>query len=301
MAKKTQTYQFGSSKREGHDASLFYERELYRSLAVPALSRKELLEQPVTAIEEWQEKVNRVYCHSSETMHEIPDNAVGLAFTSPPYNVGKEYDKDLPFEEYLALIERVGREVYRVLMPGGRYLINIANLGRNPYIPLTSYFWELHMRIGFLPMGEIIWQKGRGASGSCAWGSWLSAKSPRLRDVHEYILVLAKMSTSRPDKGISDIEKEEFLQASLSVWEIAPESARRVGHPAPFPESLAARVIRFYSYVGDVVLDPFAGSGTTLVAAANNSRYWVGYDIVREYCDLAERRVKEALRGQKTD
>lgn len=299
--RKTTTYTFGTGKREGHDASSFYKRELYKTSPLPTISPDKIKEYPTTPLEEWKERADKVYCHSSEQMCEIPNNAVGLAFTSPPYNVGKEYDDDLAFEEYLSLIKKVGEEVYRVLVPGGRYLINIANLGRNPYIPLTRYFWEIHMKIGFLPMGEIIWQKGRGANGSCAWGSWLSAKSPRLRDVHEYILVLAKLTTSRPDKGISDIKKEEFLQASLSVWEIAPASARKIGHPAPFPEALAKRVIHFYSYVGDVVLDPFAGSGTTLVAAARANRHWVGYDIVKKYCKLAENRVKEALNGQSTN
>jgi len=297
MPQKTQTYRFGSSKREGHDASLFYNREIYKSLRSSILSPKEMAKFPVTSLSEWSDRVDKIYCHSSEKMSEIPENAVGLAFTSPPYNVGKEYDDDLSFEEYLSLIERVGKEVYRVLVPGGRYAINIANLGRNPYIPLTSYFWDIHLRIGFIPMGEIIWRKGRGASGSCAWGSWLSAKSPRLRDVHEYILVLAKMGTSRPDKGLSDIKKSEFLQSSLSVWEIAPESARRVGHPAPFPEELAKRIIRFYSYVGDVILDPFMGSGTTLVAAASTNRHWIGYDVVEEYCHIARRRLKGVTNG----
>ena len=132
--------------------------------------------------------------------------------------------------------------------------------------------------------------KGKGASGNCAWGSWQSAKSPRLRDIHEYLLVFAKQSYSRPDRGESDIGRDEFMDATLSVWEIAPESAKRVGHPAPFPEALAARVIRLYSYVGDVVLDPFAGSGTTCVAALRNGRRYAGFEIDAGYCALAEKR-----------
>ena len=140
-------------------------------------------------------------------------------------------------------------------------------------------------------MGEIIWQKAKGANGSCAWGSWMSAKSPRLRDIHEYLLVFAKQDYSRPDKGESDIKGDEFMEATLSVWEIPPESAKRVGHPAPFPVALAERVIKLYSYVGDVVLDPFVGSGSTCVAAANINRLYVGYDISDEYCDIAEKRI----------
>jgi len=197
---------------------------------------------------------------------------------------------------YLDLIGHVSKEVYRVLRPGGRYVINIANLGRKPYIPLHAFFYEIHAGIGFLPMGEVIWRKAKGASGSCAWGSWMSAKSPRLRDVHEYLLIFAKQNFSRPDRGESDIGRDEFMDATLSIWEIPPESARRVGHPAPFPIALAERVIRLYSYRGDVVLDPFMGSGTTCVAAATNERHYVGFDISPEYCALAEKRIERGLR-----
>lgn len=175
---------------------------------------------------------------SSEQMP-IPDKSVALAFTSPPYNVGKDYDDDMSLCDYLALIKRVAQEVHRVLVPGGRYVINIANLGRKPYIPMHAHFYHLHMEVGFVPMGEIIWQKARGANGNCAWGSWRSAKSPRLRDVHEYLLVLAKERVSRSDRGVSDMTGQEFMEASLSIWDIPPESARKIGHPAPFPVALA--------------------------------------------------------------
>lgn len=234
---------------------------------------------------------DRLYCQSSTSMTPVPDNGVALAFTSPPYNVGKDYEGDLSFDAYLSLIEDVAAEVYRALRPGGRYVVNIANLGRKPYIPLHAYFYQLHMDVGFLPMGEIIWQKARGANGSCAWGSWQSAKSPRLRDIHEYLLVFAKQDFSRPDRGQSDIGRDEFMDATLSIWEIPAESAKRVGHPAPFPVELAERVVRLYSYVGDVVLDPFMGSGSTVVAAAANGRHYVGFDIDPDYCGLAQNRL----------
>jgi site-specific DNA-methyltransferase (adenine-specific) len=181
-----------------------------------------------------------------------------------------------------------------VLRPGGRYVVNIANLGRKPYIPLHAYFYGVHMAAGFLPMGEIIWRKGKGANGSCAWGSWRSARAPRLRDVHEYLLVFAKEDFSRPERGESDIERDEFMEATLSVWDILPESAKRVGHPAPFPVELAARVIQLYSYVGDVVLDPFLGSGTTAVGAIKSGRRFVGFEIDADYFALAQSRVVEA-------
>ena len=235
-------------------------------------------------------------------MQQIPDNSVALAFTSPPYNVGKDYDDDMGLNEYLDLIRDVGKDIYRVLRPGGRYVINIANLGRKPYIPMNMFFYNIHIDLGFLPMGEIIWQKAKGANGSCTWGSWMSAKSPRLRDIHEYLLVFAKQDYSRPDKGESDITRDEFMEATLSVWNIPPESAKRVGHPAPFPVALADRIIKLYSYVGEVVLDPFVGSGSTCVSAAKNNRHYVGYDISDEYCAIAERRIREEVNTEeKTD
>lgn len=294
----TRTASFGTPKREGHDASIFYSRSLYqidfaslhRFLVGACIEgkghRKKKI--PPKPLQDWSD---RIYCHTSEDMRQIPDASVALAFTSPPYNSGKEYDQDLDLSAYFGLIARVGAEVFRVLKPGGRYVINIANLGRKPYIPMHAYFYLIHINLGFLPAGEIIWQKGKGANGSCAWGSWLSARSPRLRDIHEYLLVFVKDLFERPDRGNSDISREEFMSSTLSIWEVAPESARRVGHPAPFPVELASRVIRLYSYVDDVVLDPFCGSGTTCVAAKRLGRHWVGYDIVPEYCALAEERL----------
>ncbi len=287
---KTKTSSFGTGKRESHDSSSFYSRQLYNAIFTEPLSKSEIKKIQVPEPGEW---ANQVYCGSSEDMKEVPDNSIAVAFTSPPYNVGKDYDDDMTLEGYLELIRNVGREVYRVLRPGGRYVINVANLGRKPYIPIHTFFWDIHIECGYLPMGEIVWQKGKGANSSTAWGSWLSSKAPRLRDIHEYLLVLAKQDYSRPDKGESDIERDEFMASTLSVWEVSPESARRVGHPAPFPVELAARVIRLYSYRDDVVLDPFVGSGSTCVAAAINGRHFIGYDIAQEYVDLSWKRLHE--------
>lgn len=289
--KGTKTSSFGVGKREGHDSSDFYNSRMYNGdLFGGEMPAKALKQIEVPEPGAW---ADRVYCHSSEDMQHLPDNSVALSVTSPPYNASKEYDQDLTLGEYLALIEAVGREVYRTLRPGGRYAINVANLGRKPYIPLHAFFYQVHLGLGFLPMGEIIWQKAKGAGSSTAWGSWMSAKAPRLRDLHEYILVFGKGAFSRPERGESDIGREEFMAATLSVWEIAPESAKRVGHPAPFPVALVERLIRLYSYRGEVVLDPFMGSGTTAVAAVRTGRRYVGYEVEAEYVTLAERRIKE--------
>lgn len=290
ITNKTKTSSFGTSKRESHDSSSFYKRRLFDGYFTEPATKEEISNITSPSVGNWADKI---YCQSSEKMHQLPDNSIGLTFTSPPYNVGKEYDNDLNFKEYLKLLENVGKEVYRSLRPGGRYVINVANLGRKPYVPLHSFIYEIHTKIGFLTMGEIIWIKSKGANGSCAWGSWQSSKAPRLRDVHEYLIVFSKMSFSRPDNGDSSISKEEFLEATISTWEIPPESAKRVGHPAPFPIELANRVINLYSYKNDVVLDPFVGSGSTCVAAKLNDRYYVGYDISKEYCRQAEFRLSQ--------
>jgi len=296
--KKTTTSSFGVGRRESHDSTAFYERQLHQpaspDAAQPDLSATEGA-QPEGDARPQALWADQLYTQSATVMAQIPDNSVALAFTSPPYNVGKEYEADMSMESYLQLIETVAAEVYRVLLPGGRFVINIANLGRKPYIPLHAYFYQLHQQVGFLPMGEVIWQKAKGASGSCAWGSWQSAKAPRLRDLHEYLLVFAKTDFSRPDRGESDIGRDEFMEATLSVWEIPAESAKRIGHPAPFPVALAERVIRLYSYVDDVILDPFMGSGTTAVAAVRNRRHYVGYELSPDYCALAQTRIDQAL------
>ena len=261
--KRTKTKGFGSSNRESHDASEFYSRKIYKE-SMPPLTyagiKSVVPAESVLAYDGWQ---NTIYNCSSEHMKHIPDNSIGLAFTSPPYNVGKNYELDLSMEEYLSMIGRVAKEVFRVLVPGGRYVVNVANLGRKPFIPMHAYFYATHQSLGFTPVGEIVWQKGDGMSGNCAWGSWRSAKSPSLRDLHEYLLVFAKDVVGRPDRGVSDIDASEFMSSTLSVWKIPPESAKKVGHPAPFPLALADRVVHLYSYVDDVILDPFCGSGTT--------------------------------------
>ena len=227
-------------------------------------------------------------------MEEIPDYSIHLMVTSPPYNVTKEYDEDLSLDECRDLLKRVFRETYRVLVTGGRACVNIANLGRKPYIPLHSYIIQDMHEIGFLMRGEMIWNKATSSSPSTAWGSWQSAANPTLRDIHEYILVFSKDSFSRKKKGREDtINKAEFLELTKSVWTFSAESAQKIGHPAPFPVELPHRLIQLYTFKDEVVLDPFCGSGSSCIAAIKAKRRYIGYDIKEEYVKLAEQRIKE--------
>ena len=295
----TQTSSFGAPGRINHDSSKFYNSKLYEGLNKGLNNRKDIeyVENLINP-----KNINKVFCKSSETMTELPDNSVHLMVTSPPYNVGKEYDKNLSLKEYRELLKRVFRETHRVLVPGGRACINIANLGRKPYLPLHSYIIEDMHNIGFLMRGELLWDKGSSASPSTAWGTYLKANNPVLRDIHEYILVFCKDTFTRSNlnKKESTISKEEFLEFTKSVWKFAAERATKVGHPAPFPIELPYRLIQLYTFEGDVVLDPFVGSGTTCIAALKTNRKYVAYDIDKKYCDLAERRIKQFLQEQTT-
>ena len=283
----TTTSSFGSPGRINHDSSQFYNSRLYEGLITD-----EKIKQKENKIP--REFLNKHFCHSSEQMTELPDNSVHLMITSPPYNVTKEYDDNLNLEEYLMLLKKVWTETYRVLVSGGRACINVANLGRKPYIPLHSYIINDMLEIGFQMRGEIIWNKASSASPSTAWGSWLSAANPVLRDIHEYILIFSKDSFSHTSKGKeSTISKEEFLEWTKSVWTFPAVSAKKIGHPAPFPEELPNRLIKLYSFKQDVVLDPFLGSGTTSLAAIKNGRNYVGYDTNKKYVELADKRVSE--------
>lgn len=283
LKRKTTTRSFGVGKRESHDSSGFYSRKLYTVRTCEARCSE------INAIPE--QYVDCVFQASSERMAELPDNSVGLMVTSPPYNVGKDYDLDLSFDEYIGFLGRVLEETHRVLVPGGRVAFNVANLGRKPYIPLNAHIAFLGSRLGFLMRGEIIWVKSKGASGSCAWGSWMSAGNPTLRDLHEYVLIFSKQRFDKPQKGRSTISRDEFMTATTSVWHIPPESARKVGHPAPFPTALAERLINLYTYEGEVVLDPFMGSGSTAVAALNSGRHFVGYEIDPSYVAICRERL----------
>jgi len=280
---------FGVGERVNHDSDAFYSRKFFAESKNKEVSATGSVENKLA-----QNECNRIYVHSSENMHELPDNSVHLMVTSPPYNVGKEYDDDLTADEYRTLLRNVWRETFRVLVNGGRACINVANIGRKPYIPLNALITADMLDIGFLMRGEIIWNKAASAGTSCAWGSWMSASNPVLRDVHEYILVYSKGSFSRKKApgSKSTIERDDFLEWTKSVWSFPAESAKRVGHPAPFPVELPRRVMDLYTFENDVILDPFMGSGTTAVAAERANRLWIGYETSREYANLARRRIE---------
>lgn len=291
----TSTSSFGTNGRENHDSSKFYSSRLYEQ--APRVNETDFLENQVP-----DKFLDTTIVGSSEQMHDLPDCSVHLMVTSPPYNVGKDYDEDLTLGEYLDFLQRVWREVYRVLVPGGRACVNVANLGRRPYFPLNAFIAQQMIEIGFLMRGEIIWQKGSSAGSSTAWGSWLSPSNPILRDTHEYILVFSKGSFKRQESANrqSSIVKEEFLEYTKSVWTFRSESARKVGHPAPFPVELPYRLIQLYTFEDEVILDPFMGSGQTGIAAVKTNRHFVGYELDRKYAKLAEKRIKEFRASQQS-
>ena len=235
---------------------------------------------------------NKIFNKSSENMKELVDNCVSLTVTSPPYNIGKDSDLDLNDEEYWKMINKVFSETYRVTKSGGRIVVNVANLGRKPYIPFSKYFTEALNEIGFIMRGEIIWQKSKGANANFAWGSWLSASNPVIRDIHEYCLVFSKDSMKNSSGGKSTIEKDEFMESTLSIWNITSEKAKKIGHPAPFPVELPKKFINLYSFKDDLILDPFIGSGTTAVASKLLKRKYVGYEINKNYIEIANNRLK---------
>jgi DNA modification methylase len=297
----TETSSFGVSRRENHDASRFYAR-----FDAPTVTADEEVAACAAA--------DTLVAGDSRAMAAVAAKSVALVVTSPPYFSAKAYEEAMgdahvpgSYLEYLSMLRDVLAECRRVLEPGGRICVNVANLGRKPYRSLAKDMWTVLDDVGFLARGEVVWVKAKGASGSAAFGSFARASNPVLRDVTERILVASKGRFDRAlhwrvrqERGLpweSTITKEDFLAWTLDVWEMRPESATRVGHPAPFPVELPRRLIELYTYTGDVVLDPFVGAGTTAVAAVLTGRRYIGYDAEPEYVALARRRVADAIRS----
>ena len=296
--KPTRTTSFGAGGRKSHDASAFYAR-----FPKPELSSD-------THINPVPEDVASVHCRDSRELAQVlPASSVALVVTSPPYFVGKDYELDIAsgvvpssYLDYLQMLREVFGACKEVLEPGGRIAVNVANLGRKPYRSLSAdVVGILQNDLRLLLRGEIIWKKAQGAASSYAWGSYRMASNPVLRDTTERVIVACKGSfgralhpRKREARGMpheNTISGEDFMASTLDVWEIRPESARRIGHPAPFPVELPERLINLYTYRDDVVLDPFAGSGSTLVAALRTGRRGIGFDLDTDYCDLARQRL----------
>lgn len=289
----TSTSSFGVSKRESHDSSDFYSR-----FSPPEISDDDTLGEAG--------KVDAIHVGDARDMSKVPDASVALVVTSPPYFAGKEYETALgeghvpaDYIDYLTMLRDVFAECARTLEPGGRMAINVANLGRRPYRNLAADVTTiLQDDLRLLLRGEVVWQKQRGASGSCAWGSYQSPANPVLRDTTERVIIASKGRFDRVGQGtngVPTVPGDEFMEATLDVWEIAAESATRVGHPAPFPVALVERCLHLFTYEGDVVLDPFMGSGTTGVAAKNTGRHYIGYDTDRAYVRQAKERIKSMV------
>ena len=309
---RTQTSAFGVGRREGHDSSDFYAR-----FAPPVLSDDEVVNRPKELLRSLGSGGS--FLGNSAQMSQLPDSSVALVVTSPPYFVGKEYELAVTGEldssnripgtyiEFLDMLRSVFAECVRVLEPGGRMAINVANLGRKPYRSLSADVVSiLQDDLGLLLRGEVIWEKAATSSGSCAWGSFAKASNPVLRDMTERVIIASKGRFSRaiPIKDRrrdgypheSTLANDEFVDVTKDVWRIDAESATRIGHPAPFPVELPRRLIDLYTYKDDIVLDPFVGSGTTLVAAARTGRIGVGYDTDSEFVDLSKRRLDAELK-----
>ncbi len=243
---------------------------------------------------------NKIICgDSEEVLKKLPDNCIDLVFTSPPYNFGLEYENHndvIKWENYFAKLFSIFEQCIRVLKYGGRIVVNVQPLFSD-YIPIHHIISKFFMDKGFIWKGEIIWEKHNYNCKYTAWGSWKSPSNPYLKYSWEFLEIFCKGSLKHEgETNISDLTADEFKEWVYAKWDIAPErNMEKWGHPAMFPEELARRVIKLFSFVGDVVLDPFNGVGTTTKVAKELKRRFIGIDISPEYCRKAEMRLNQKL------
>ncbi len=246
---------------------------------------------------------NKIICaDSSEFLKKLPDNCIDIIFTSPPYNFGLDYDSHndtARWNDYFDMLFAIFKECIRVLKYGGRFVVNVQPL-YSDYIPIHHIISNFFIQNKMIWKGEIIWEKNNYNCKYSSWGSWKSPASPYLKYTWEFVEVYCKGDLKKQgDNENIDITAEEFKSWVVAKWSIAPErNMQEFGHPAMFPEQLAERVLKLFSYKNDVVLDPFNGAGTTTVVAKKTGRRYLGIDISEEYCKTAQKRIDEADLGQ---
>lgn len=229
------------------------------------------------------------------TTEAIELGSIDLIVTSPPYNVDIQYNShrdDISYPEYLDFTRAWLEKCYQFLREDGRICLNIPlDKNKGGQQSVGADITTIAKQIGYQYHSTIIWNEGN-ISRRTAWGSWMSASAPFVIAPVELIVVLYKKRWRKTSgSGISDITREEFMQWTNGVWVFSGESKKKIGHPAPFPIELPRRCIKLFSFVGDTVLDPFAGSGTTLIAAALLNRKGIGVEIDPYYCELAKKRI----------
>jgi site-specific DNA-methyltransferase (adenine-specific) len=246
----------------------------------------------------FESKDCKLYC-ADVLQAAIAPESVDLIVTSPPYNVEVVYGvhrDDLSYAEYLEFCEAWLKRCYEWLKKDGRMCLNIPlDKNKGGQQSVGADLTTLAKRLGFQYHSTIVWNEGN-ISRRTAWGSWVSASAPYVIAPVELIVVLYKREWKKTSGSrISDITPQEFMEWTNGLWTFNGESRKRIGHPAPFPLELPKRCIKLFSYVGDTVLDPFAGSGTTLLAAIMHNRHAIGVEIEPAYCELAKQRIMQYL------
>ena len=247
-----------------------------------------------------EEYTNKIICGDAlVVLKNLPDNCIDLIFTSPPYNFGLDYDQTVdafPWNTYFKTLFNIFDECIRILKYGGRIIVNVQPLFSD-YIPTHHLISQYFIRKKLIWKGEILWEKNHYNCKYTAWGSWKSPSSPYLKYTWEFLEIFCKGSLKKKgDSEDADIDAESFKNWVNAKWTIAPEHKMKdYGHPAMFPEELAERVLKLFSFKGDVILDPFVGVGTTCLSARMNQRRYLGIDISPEYCETAEDRLRILL------